>query len=56
MVNGALVPHNEFICALSIEFPGVVMLNDVTAASTSFPVSVSHPLIYIFVNLYCGLD
>jgi hypothetical protein len=56
MVNGTLVLHNEFICALSIEFPCVVMLTDITAASTSSPVSVSHLLIYILVDLYCGLD
>jgi hypothetical protein len=54
VVNGTLIPQNEFICALSIEFPRVVMLTNVTAVSTSSPISVSQLLILVLVNFYCG--
>ena len=55
-MNGTLLPQNEFVYALSIEFPRVVMLNNVNAAFTSSPVSVPQLLIHVLVNMYCGLD
>jgi hypothetical protein len=52
MVTGTLIPQDVLICALSIEFPRVVLRTCVTAASTSFPVSLSQLLIHVLVNLY----